>query len=163
MKSEKELSVYSYGINKFTLCYNKQTKQIEDDLLILHYGQGKKFVFKIDKAFELVCAIQGTKNPNGSVYDYNNFKFDLKFMDIVQMLNSRLAGRAIAMVTTFKNNAEYINKVQNEVVGITGYDLDGHLIAKSTNELFNDGFANYDTDIYCEPPKDYVEDATYVA
>ena len=161
---DSKLTVYSYGIDKFTLCYNIEKGEIEKNLLIMHYGNGKKYVFNKDKAYELIVAIHGDKNPNGSKFDRENFHFEERHLKgVVQVLNSRLAGRAFAMITTLRNGIEYINKVQNEVVGITGYDFDGHLNAQSTNELFKDGFANFDTDNYCEPEKDFEIDMKLVS
>lgn len=153
---EKELGLFTYGIMGFSLCYNKETEQIEKDLLIMYYGNGKKYVFKKESAYNLICAINGKQNPNGSCFIKDVFDFELKYMsNIINVLNNRLKGRAFVLITKSKNPVEYINAVQNEVIGITGLDLDGNLIAKSTNELFKDGFANFDVDNYCEPPKNF--------
>ena len=155
--------MYSYGVTGFSYCYNKETKQLEDNLMIMHYGNGKKFVFQKDKAFDLICAINGKQNPNGSNFDKETFDFELKYMDILTLLKSRLLGKGFIMVTTFKNPVEYVNGVQNSFVGITGLDLDGKPFAKSTEAMFKDGFANYDVDNYSEPPKDYKPERVFQA
>ena len=130
----KKLSIYTYGIMGFSECYNKETKQIENDLLIMFYGNNKKFVFPAQKAYDLICAIAGDKNPNGSKFDMECYNFELKYMSILQLLESRLKGRGFAMLTTFNNLVEYDNCIQNQVVGGTGYDLNGKLLAKNTKE-----------------------------
>ena len=151
----EKLSKYSYGITGFSYCYNKDTKEIEENLLIMYYGGEKKFIFKKDKAYELICAINGKQNSSGSVYTKSSFEFELKFTDILTILNSRLLGRGFLMITKCKDLAEYDSNIQNSFVGITGLDLEGKIIAKSTTELFRDGFANENVDNYSKPPVDY--------
>ena len=149
--------MFSYGIDGFSYCFNKETEQIDDNLLIMFYGHGKKFVFAKEKAYDLICAINGNKNSNGSTFDKDCFNFELKYMNILELLESRLQGRAFMMITNFKNPVEYDNKIQNGLIGLTGLDLDCKPFAKTTNELFKDGFANYDVESYCTPPKEYKE------
>ena len=160
---KKEYAMYSYGINGFSYCFNKETEQMEDNLLIMYYGHDKKFVFPKEKAYNLIVAINGDKNPNGSTFDKENFNFELKYMDIVKLLKTRLQGRAFVMITDYKNPVEYVNGVQNGFVGLTGLDLDCKLLAKTKKELFKDGIANYDVENYCEPPKDYKEEPAFEA
>ena len=69
-------------------------------------------------------------------------------MSVIQVLESRLKGRAFLMVTKFKNPVEYINGLQNSVVGITCLDLDGKPLAETTKDLFKDGFADIRTNEY---------------
>ena len=152
---KKEYSMYSYGIMGFSKCYNKTTKKIEDELLIMHYGNNKKFIFPKEKAYELICAIQGKQNINGSEFTRKNFNFEQKYINLIDILNARLKGRVVVMVTQFKNAVEYINGIQNAVVGITGLDNFGcKPIATTEEELFKDGFANYDSQDYCTPPEE---------
>ena len=162
---DKKLALFSYGVIGFSDCYNKTTMQIEDDLLIMFYGNNKKFVFPKNSAYDLIKAINGKYNVNGTEYTKENFDFELKFfkMDIIAVLNSRLKGKGFIMITKFKNPVEYINGCQNEYVGITGMDLDGNLFAKSPKKLFKQGFASYDVDNYSKPPKEVTEKTTFDA
>ena len=75
---KKEYAMYSYGINGFSYCFNKEIEQMEDNLLIMYYGHDKKFIFPKEKAYNLIVAINGDKNPNGSTFDKENFNFELK-------------------------------------------------------------------------------------
>ena len=112
-----------------------------------------------NKAYDLVCAIIGNKNPNGSNFKRKDLKLEEKYfnIDILKALDMRLKGRAFVMVTKFRNNVEYINGVQNKLIGITGLDLDCKMLANSENTLFKEGFADYSVENYCEPPKECFE------
>ena len=148
MKKE-DCALFSYGITGFSFCINKETKQIEKDWLIMTYGKNKYYIFQKDKAFELIRAICGPKNPNGSEFDKDCFECDLKLMGLMKLLDSRLTGRAMLIFTKFKNPAEYVNGLQNSVVGVTGLDLDGTPFAKTKKELFKYGFADGRVFEYC--------------
>ena len=139
---DKNYAIYSYGITGFSLCINKETNQLEKDLLIMTYGNNKYYVFEKDKAFELICAICGTKNSNGSTFSREYFESELDKMGLLQLLESKLTGRSMIMITKYRHLSEYTNGLQNAVVGITGLNLDGKPIAHTKNELFKNGFAD---------------------
>ena len=117
------------------------------------------YVFPKDKAYDLICAVVGDKNVNGSKFERKDLELEQKFfdIDIVKALDMRLKGRALVMVTKFRNDVEYINGVQNELVGITGLNLDCKMFANSEKSLFKEGFADFSVNNYCEPPKECFE------
>ena len=156
MNNRDKLSAYSYGINKFSYCVEKQTNQIIDNLLIMNYGYDKLFIFPKEKSYELVCAILDETVRKDLKLDRQKFKFEAKFFGLTETLDNYLKGKGFIMISKFRSSLEYINNIQNEFVGLTGMNLQGKFIAKNLDELFKDGFCDIKTYKYSEFKKEYL-------
>lgn len=135
-------SYYNYGIGEVVENSEKETymegKPANKNLLILKYGGGKKFYFRKADAYKLLQRVLGQKFLKAIKYNEKTFHENIEKSGYVDVLNTFLKGRAIIFVTEFENYLEFLNGGQNSVVGLTGMDIDGKLLAEQEKELFLD-------------------------
>lgn len=127
-----EYAFYNYGISGVEEVHRNP------NLLILKYGiRGlKEFYFRKKDSYKLLQKILGQNE-----LDYRRIT-EAKVNEYItkhgysKALNDYLNGRAVVFVTEFANYLEYYNGGQNDLVGLTGIDLDGEYIAKEKEDLF---------------------------
>lgn len=157
MLDKKKYAFYLYGItnvkeNDRSGRYGDNVSE-EDikrttnpNLLIIEYGEGKKYFVKKSEMFQFVKAVIGENFLKAYEIDERKFYDVIDKIGYVEAMKELLLGRGIIFVTKFKNYFEFSNGGQNAVVGVTGIDLDGEYIANDESELFCSK-AGYD-DIY---------------
>lgn len=139
-------SFYNYGIKgvkENDICNNNCTKEDREkttnpELLILEYGYGKRFVFRKDDAYKLLEKILGKSFLKELKIDELTFYKNVIKFGYEEALNTLIKGRAIVIVTNLSNHLEYWNGVQNDIVGLTGIDINGEYIAQDEKDLFPD-------------------------
>ena len=135
-------SYYNYGIDEVVENSAKETymdcKPANTNLLILKYGGGKKFYFRKVDSYKLLQRVLGQNFLQAIKYNEKTFHENIEKSGYVDVLNTFLKGRAIIFVTEFENYLEFLNGGQNSVVGLTGMDIDGKLLAQQDKQLFLD-------------------------
>ncbi len=118
---------YIYGIEK--LEENKNNSNIIDVYFgnktvayHIHKVNLNNFVISLLPEFDDLYKYYFNKNNGFTVSDANQL----------------LKGRAIVVVTDFKNILEYCNGGQNGIIGVTTLGLDGDFKAKTLDTLFKD-------------------------
>ncbi len=135
---KNEHAYYCYGITRFEEYNNGFNKPQNPNLITMVYGGSKEYVFHKENACDLVKAVCG--KPSCDKFNLTKEKFD-KYVEnygLIETLTHYLKGRGFIMVTDFENYLEYSNGGQNRVVGVTGIDLNGVILAQSEEELFSD-------------------------
>lgn len=76
------------------------------------------------------------------VYGFEEIKDLDKPSQSTGLIALKYGYEGFVMITNFKENLEYINARQNGVIGITGMDINGDLIANNLSELFRDSLTD---------------------
>ena len=106
-----DYAYYTYGIGD--IIENKENDSIVD----VHFGNGKMpvHIFKEDLVDFYRAIIPEEEREDLEITDKELFQYGQK----------KVKGRAICLVTTFKNFLEYSNGGQNGIVALTGIKIDG--------------------------------------
>jgi len=120
--NNQQKAIYNYAINGITP--NKRNPEIFD----INYGGGKTplSIFKKDMQ-DFMKAVIPLENDTAFTADFEKALQDFNEQGDITGLNAFLTGRAMIIVSNFKDVAEYINSAQNGIKLITSLNLDGHL------------------------------------
>jgi len=120
--NNEEKALYNYAINGIT--QNERNPEIYD----INYGGGKipLSIFKKDIE-DYMRAVIPLENDSALTADFERAIQCFKEQGDIEGLNAFLNGRAMIIISNFKNPSEYINGGQNGIKLITSLKLDGHL------------------------------------
>lgn len=121
----------SYGIKDF----GEFKENKGNDLLVMRYGEYKKFTFHKQNSYRLVESILGKAYLSKIGLDEKTFDNFIRKHGYIDTLNPLLKGRGFILVSTLPENLRENEKVR---VGITNIDENGELLAKDDSEMFMD-------------------------
>ena len=134
----KGFKTYSSGANadineiRYTPLYEELKLGIaqkrDKDLISMVFGHNKTFDFNQNRAYDLLLSILGEEKLVKKLgIDKNVFDKYCESNGLVNVLNDTLKGAGVVVVTA---------KDASNVIGITGMNKNGHLIANDTENLF---------------------------
>ena len=121
----------SYGVKDF----GEFKENKESDLLVMRYGEYKKFTFHKQNSYRLVESILGKGYLRKIGLDEKTFDNFIRKHGYIDTLNPLLKGKGFILVSTSLENLKENEKVK---IGITNIDENGELLAEDDSEMFID-------------------------
>lgn len=121
----------SYGVKDF----GEFKENKESDLLVMRYGEYKKFTFHKQNSYKLVESILGKEYLRKIGLDEKTFDNFIRKHGYIDTLNPLLKGKGFILVSTSPENLKENEKVK---IGITNIDENGELLAEDDSEMFID-------------------------
>lgn len=121
----------SYGVKDF----GEFKENKESDLLVMRYGEYKKFTFHKQNSYKLVESILGKGYLRKIGLDEKTFDNFIRKHGYIDTLNPLLKGKGFILVSTSLENLKENEKVK---IGITNIDENGELLAEDDSEMFID-------------------------
>lgn len=121
----------SYGVRDFGEFKGNK----ESDLLVMRYGEYKKFTFHKKNSYKLVESILGKEYLSKIGLDEKIFDNFIRKHGYIDTLNPLLKGKGFILVSTSPENLKENEKVK---IGITNIDENGELLAEDDSEMFID-------------------------